>query len=582
MNKECIGIDVGTTYSIITYNDNGVIKTFSTVTDGETMNSLVAYHDKTKKFYYGMQAKTKSYDSRNTLFKGFKMLMSEENQELLKENHYIQFTPEEITEKYINHLILSYLRNQKKEYIDELYIGVPEIWFQEKDKARGRTILKNICDRIEYKNKKVIGNIQLMAEPEAACACFVVHNDKERKDRFNGRCLVVDYGGGTLDIALCNVENQNDISDVTVEACCGIGANSEKKIGKAGLAYVEEVARLSLLQYFNEKDVVKDADFYKCVDDIEQLLFFDNNYIDIISGVFEMMLYEENISFDELINDNSIIKEFEKDIYEDEQLGIVGEYHDEEIELHYSILLEAYKNVIYMPLKEQLDLMMNYMDENQIVYSFEKVNQSQNFRVLMVGGFCNYILVKEQIKNHFKAQPTDIRFAYQEKEPQKAIAYGLGYLANGLISFKRVAPYDIGIATSTDIKKGIAFHRGEPYKIGIPKFISGGKDRNGKEVYRKFGGNKVPKIFFNNTKLGEKNITAYPPTKQLEEALQLDPLKVYNFGFSLDQNQVFSLHKIEYEVDDTKLNEERFSNPRETVIELTDIDDWFGGIREIL
>lgn len=581
MNKECIGLDAGTTYSIITYKKDDTIKTYSSISDGETINSLVAYHEKTKKFYYGMQAKTKGYDSKNILFKGFKMLMNEDNKDILNENHYNEFTPEEISEKFINHLIQSYLRSEKKDFIDTLYVGVPEIWFKG-NKRKGRTVLENICKNIEYKHKKAIGEVQLVSEPEAACACFVVHNDKNRQNRFKGRCLVVDYGGGTLDIALCNVERDSDISDVVVEARCGIGANTEGKIGKAGLAYIEEVTKLSLMQYFDEKDIKKDSDFYRCADDIEQSLFFDPDDMDIISGVFDMMLREENIAFSDLINDINIIKDYEKDMYEDELLGIRGEYHNVDIELQYSILLQAYKNVIYNPLKEELNLMMNYMDEHDIAYSFEKINKSENFRVLMVGGFCNYILVREQIRDHFKAQPTDIRFAYQEKEPQKAIAYGLGYLANGLISFKRVAPYDIGIASSKDVLVGIAFRRGETYKIGVPKFISGGIDRNGKNVYKKFGGKKVPKLLFNDTILGEKNITAYPPTEHLEEELKLNINKVYSFGFSFDQNQVISLHKIEYDVDITKIGEDKYINPKETVIQLTDLDDWFGGIREIL
>ena len=47
----------------------------------------------------------------------------------------------------------NYNHKPDERYIDELYIGVPEIWFQEKDKAKGRTILKNIFDKIKYKNK---------------------------------------------------------------------------------------------------------------------------------------------------------------------------------------------------------------------------------------------------------------------------------------------------------------------------------------------------------------------------------------------------------------------------------------------
>ena len=50
----------------------------------------------------------------------------------------------------------------------------------------------------------------------------------------------------------------------------------------------------------------------------------------------------------------------------------------------------------------------------------------------------------------------------------------------------------------------------------------------------------------------------------------------------LYQINVYTLNKIEYDVDDTKIGDERFSNPKETIIELTDIDDWFGGIRVIL
>ena len=73
MIKECIGVDIGTTYSIVTYNDDGLIKTHSFLNDGETVNSIVVYNDDIEQFYYGIEAKTESYDSDNTVFKGFKI-----------------------------------------------------------------------------------------------------------------------------------------------------------------------------------------------------------------------------------------------------------------------------------------------------------------------------------------------------------------------------------------------------------------------------------------------------------------------------------------------------------------------------
>ena len=56
---------------------------------------------------------------------------------------------------------------------------------------------------------------------------------KKKKKNFDGRVLLIDYGGGTLDITLTRVVSKGDSMEVKVEKRDGAGENIDKEIGNA-------------------------------------------------------------------------------------------------------------------------------------------------------------------------------------------------------------------------------------------------------------------------------------------------------------------------------------------------------------
>lgn len=63
----------------------------------------------------------------------------------------------------------------------------------------GISILRDIL----YNDVDVpIKNVEVVSEPEAASAYFAYNYEAETSKSFNGYLLLIDYGGGTLDITL--------------------------------------------------------------------------------------------------------------------------------------------------------------------------------------------------------------------------------------------------------------------------------------------------------------------------------------------------------------------------------------------
>lgn len=579
-----VGIDIGTTYTTLTYQDNDHIVVYQSQIDNTTLiKSLVAYHPLLHSFSFAQQAQTDSYEPKYILFKGFKMLLNEQDQQLLEENHYTDFTPENILSRYVTYVLSSFLRDFHYDHIDKLYVGFPEIWKDDLQTMSAKNQLLQVIAHIQYKGKNVVrrkDDIQLVSEPEAACACFVIENDLQSAHNFQGHCLVIDYGGGTLDIALCHVHFGENISDVSVIDRSGKGANSEKRIGKAGLAFFDELAYLAI-EEVNQGKIVKDHEFYKVVDRLERS-FIGSQVSLQLETFLDVFLRKDRSLFYRVMNDIELVKAFERDVFssyvEDNEKYLVSfEYQGRVIHLHYWMAVAAYKNVIFPALQEELDYMSRSMREKGIDYGLSCDNR---FKIIMVGGFSQFILTRLHVKYYLHILPTDIRFE-NLKHPQTAIAYGLGYFASGKISFKREAPHGIGIVNYNNSSAFYAFHEGDVYQIGEPQYIT---DKNGNLQH--FASVEIPKLVFEyrNRNGGVQKRIGEPPTKELKEKLILKKdlgQKVFSIGFSFDQNGVLFLHKIEYAViinDQTYMME--YKEVKKDIVELTDMYHWFGGTIE--
>ena len=97
----------------------------------------------------------------------------------------------------------------------DLRMGCPAMWT-----GVERTMLRQIAANTGL----TVAAPELIDEPIAAGISWVWNRYLRRNDRVDGRTLVFDYGGGTLDIAVIDVAFQDADPEITVLSALGVGA----------------------------------------------------------------------------------------------------------------------------------------------------------------------------------------------------------------------------------------------------------------------------------------------------------------------------------------------------------------------
>lgn len=521
-----IGLDFGTTYSVISRlkniqkNENGDIVGYELEACLPNENTAspcqdsVVVKDKDGKLLFGILTRDGVGRKRSVTYRGFKMLLAESSQVILRAGGYDdEHSPRVITEAYLSDILTRYLAmyNSEKK-IDKLVIGVPEIWFSDVSTIDCRTILNDIV-----KNMPFVNEAELVSEPAAACAFLVENYRKSTHCKFEGHVLVIDYGGGTLDIALCKVRENGPHSEVSVVKRCGAGLNEEGYIGKAGLAFIEKIVKIALTPINMTDEEINDNRYFpKCMNSVEAALMGK------MGEIAEILAYAEE--------DESLLNEKFYEI----------EYGDEdEIIVTYGMLKSAYDEIIRSVLDGKLSEIISYMDDNGIDWS---PSNGDKFKIEPAGGFCNFYLTQKQIDAKMGRCVGDKRFENiidDRRDCEKAISYGAALIANGVIGFMQSSPYHLGIATgSEDEIKDLFFgvHIGDEIIYDKPVFIK--NEYNENEI---FAGLSIPLFVFSYSDNPYDGFACGEPLVKFKERLTLGE-GYYNIGFSFDRSMVITLH----------------------------------------
>lgn len=519
-----IGFDFGTTYSVISRLKNITRKADGSINSYELEACLpseaahspcqdsIVLKNQDGSLTFGPLARRRTGRGGATVYKGFKMMLAETNEEVLKTRGYDgEYTPSRIVKEYINDVLQRHIITNNQEKIDKVVIGVPEIWFSDVSTIDCRTILEDIVEQLPYVDK-----VELVSEPAAACAFFVENYKQKQKKPFNGKILLVDYGGGTLDIALCDVQEKGQCSEVTVIKRCGAGLNEEGFIGKAGIAFIEAIVKLALgPSGLSVDEMISNRDFYSCVDYVEAALM---SQMKDIKDTFDFV----EISDREFITDSFDTIEFDRKDYK----------------ITYGMLAKAYNEIINPVLEEKLDEMIAYINANNI-----KVD-----KVAPVGGFCNFYLTDNQIRNKFKTGAGDTLFTDiidDRRDCEKAISYGAALIAEDIIGFKQLSPYYLGFGRGSENELQKAYYvinKGDDIVYDEPVFL---KRDDGTEML--FAASKIPLLVFNlEDGCREENALWGEPLEEYQSKLLLQPLQGeqrYKLGISLDKSMNITLHK---------------------------------------
>lgn len=274
-----IGIDLGTTYTTLCYineqrrpTDSGYVEVYRPGGDTSVSSvpSVVAYkleNDSLGKRLIGQEARSVIGRKDYVVFQHFKMLLTLEEtpafHEFVKKNpeyaDYIRYSrlPSQIATDFLTDLLRGFIRDQAVKNLDKVVVTMPLVWRGLGQQLDGNTgsarhkltdAIRTACLAVNPAGKKA--HIQIKSEPEAAAGYFV-HEYRRNNDGkpYAGKILVVDYGGGTLDLTLADVSwsSKGAIELSTLENS-GRGKPLDHALGAAGVAYDRKLLEIKVNQ----------------------------------------------------------------------------------------------------------------------------------------------------------------------------------------------------------------------------------------------------------------------------------------------------------------------------------------------
>ena len=546
-----IGIDFGSTYSTVSkYNkstDNVEAITFS---EGEpaSIPSVVSISKKRGQVTCGKGAKDQVGKKTVRIFEAFKMLLTEGNQEMLRRRGYdSEYTPRVVTRLFLESTLRGVMQREELdgencEGFENVVICVPEIWNSKPKAWDGRRILREI---LNSEIQIPVGHVQVVTEPEAASAFIAYNFEKETGRRFNGHLLLIDYGGGTLDLTLTQLTSEgNGTMEIAYREGGGAGENhpddrGNGNIGSAGIAYMQNVVCRAIMDQGLLEDGHLDytnPDFLTAVKDLETQMKNSDRIRDIED------VFGSYGSYNKLKN---ILKD-------DDETFVFLEYDGDELPVTFQHLYLSYKEVIEPILAREIELINEKVKGHISADPCEPAaGMRDDFKIALVGGFGSFYLVKQQIAEIYKldANPEiDLRTKnISANKREQAISLGAALLAAGKVVQQKTARFSLGVYASDTFYYGIkCYQKVEPGRI---YFICRDDNLpdvpNNRVVYGGLRGNIQEFVveFSSRPNHGGK-------MKMKQEMLdRMEKLPKYGFwhvGFSMDERDVITFHVVPY------------------------------------
>ena len=535
-----LGMDFGSTYTIVSLYDENNKLLEALLLGGMTSPCIPTVAALKKgKLSFGVTAKNATGQINTRMFNGFKMLISENDRdELTRRGFDEEYTPIRLTKDFLENLIQMAQAKCGESQIDNLVIGAPEVWFQEMNTVSGRGTLRDICQQLP--NVRPEG-VKVVSEPSCAGAFFAYNYMVIKGKPFSGHILLVDYGGGTLDINLTSISAEpgpdgKQAMQIKVLESTGAGENTEGKIGQAGMRYMESVAERALIknELWDPNDLPQpDGKFYRLVNQLEASI------VSRTGEIRSQFIAYSGMDLEDL---------------EEEEFDTL-EYKDEEVIISYATLLEVYDEVIRDVLGSKLMEMKKFIKKHNI-----DTSDDEKFKIALVGGFGNYYLVRRQVDEIFENGSLDgsMRDIIQKEEDrEKAISYGAALFASGIVGIRQTAPYSIALyQTGQDGNPEVnyAFRYRADIKYDIPYFPS---YENGQPVIVFMASGGVKEFVIN---MGHEKETALRVPLREEFRGKLlglitNQYKTAAIGFSLDSSEILRVHVHEYDLLKQKFTE---------------------------
>lgn len=438
-----IGIDFGSTYSMFSYY-NEVDDTVNGIQteNGSKYIPSVACTDQFGDLLLGEQARNEMRsDPSLTPFRAFKMLLHELDQEKVKSYGYQDNDPRDISAKFLKNYLDIAAEEVGTQQFDSAVICVPEHWTSSCVSMSGRSVLLDICKKFKTeRGLPLLKKLRVVTEPVAATAFYAYNYRREHNDEpFVGEVIVVDYGGGTLDVTLTSVTTDAKnpgVMEIDAIYRTGVGENHNNgQIGDAGLAYMEEVTRRSLADAGFPAPAM-DGNFLRAKDALETALIQPTGTKKISDRIKQK--YALGM----------------KKMAQDQEVFAYVPYRGKKVNITYGTLYNVFQDIIRPHLetclgKVILALMPKKENESEedVLRNFSLSKLNRNIKLAIVGGFGQFPLVQKAVWEIFRCSNTALDFTLEAKRGsrQDAISYGAALIAAEKVSVKLTSKYSIGL-----------------------------------------------------------------------------------------------------------------------------------------
>ncbi|MDR0742986.1 MAG: Hsp70 family protein [Tannerella sp.] len=412
-----IGIDFGTTNSTVAYFDETRQQIIGHIFNGvgrEYYPSAIAYPKNKGRILIGYEAQGSNRDNYY-YYEFYKLNLYTYYKQILNAEHGKPVI--DVVKDYLHLLIEKYKHenftrgDERKARLEYIALAIPnaanedQISYAKEIKSDLRAFLNNEAEASVFC-------------AEAVCACeFYI--SKPENQNFQGNIVVVDYGGGTLNISNCYVAgDQTGKKNINVVAQGGTGTDERNIFGFAGVAFDRGVVRL--------------------IPEIASMNLPENE------------LNEYAVSFEQefKIKKHDAIREALENYYrEGKDVTLTWKVSNKErYVFNVSLLYSVFEN-------ENMPLLKKHFDS--VVPQGDRTNggaaSQDSFRVLPIGGFSQLLCVEKAIEKFLSIDLADLhdnRIAkINTHEKFISVAYGAAVYANkrNVESEPVISLFEIGV-----------------------------------------------------------------------------------------------------------------------------------------
>ena len=393
--------------------------------------------------------------------------------------------------------------------IEEIVFTIPDSWGKDIFANPSLFLLEKILREVMPKDFDVETQVEFYSEPVAAAAYYCGSNNKN----FEGYLLVVDVGGGTLDLTLCEVNDKSN-RIVVLKRCGELG---EGYAGCAGEAFDLEVTKRIV-------DAEKLGFVQNSIDFIKLKNFFEKGKINCAQAILkELKNYYAASDADKVENAETEALTFEDD--------------NNEYTVYVKDIVEAFNDVNRPALEKCIDEILIYCTRHNI-----NIRDNKNFRVIFTGGFSNLYCIEALVREKLGASlcGEDKRFSegISLQARSTAIAHGAGVIAEGKMYIDILLQKDVGFFYF-DIfdqeEKNVTLLRAGDCVKNLREPVYFKRQIYGTDLKK----DSVLKIFVVENETKSVIITS------LNDLCEAGSNKIYKFGLSLSRRGELILHSLD-------------------------------------